>query len=60
MRNARLYIALLTPMARTLSARDANSSRSRLWRPNNLTTRAPDTLNRSVICVFMAELRSMP
>ncbi len=59
-KNARLYIALRTPMSRTLAARAANPSTSRWGRPNSFTSSAPATPKRSVIVVFIDALRSMP
>jgi hypothetical protein len=47
-------------MSRTSAARVENSSLSLRRLPNSFTSRAPDTLNRSVICVFIAALRSKP
>ena len=43
------YIAWVTPVSRTLAARSPKVADSSSGRPNSLTTRAPDTLNRSVI-----------
>ena len=40
-------------MSRTRAAREPNAPTSSRCRPNNLTNNAPETLNRSVICVFM-------
>ena len=44
-------------MSRTRPARSLNSASSRAGSPNSLTSRAPDTLNRSVMVEFMAALR---
>ena len=60
MRNTREYMALRTPMSRTRPARRAKSRASSSWRPNSLTSRAPATLNRSVMVSFMEALRSIP
>lgn len=54
--NHREYIAERMPMSRTATARVANSSVSRSWSPNSLTSWAPDTPNRSVIWAFMPAL----
>ena len=54
------YIAVTTPMSRTLAARSANRSDSSLGRPNSLTSMAPATLNRSVIIVPMAASSCIP
>ncbi len=43
------FIAIVTPMSRTRPARTAYSSSSRLGSPKSLTSKAPPTLNRSVI-----------
>ena len=56
----RLYMALLMPMSRTRPARSPKAFDSRWPWPNSFTSSAPDTLKRSVIWVFMAELRSKP
>ena len=47
------------PVRRTPSARSANDRSSSSVRPNSLTSRAPDTLKRSVIVVFIDALRSI-
>ena len=43
------YMAVTTPMSRTLAALLENSSDSSRGRPNSLTSIAPATLNRSFI-----------
>ena len=43
-------------MSRTRDARPLKASTSSRCRPNSLTSIAPETLNRSVICVFNAAL----
>ena len=40
-------------MSRTRPARSPNERDSSAGRPNSLTSSAPDTLNRSVIVVFI-------
>ena len=54
--NVRVYIALFTPMSRTRPALSPNSFRSWSGRPNSFTSRAPDTLKRSVMVAFIAAL----
>ena len=49
----RAYMAWVTPMSRTRPAFCSNSSRSWAGRPNSLTSRAPETLKRSVIVLFI-------
>ncbi len=44
------------PVSRTPAARSLNAARSRPPDPKSLTSVAPDTLNRSVIWVFIAAL----
>ena len=44
------------PVSRTAVARRPNIAFSRSRSPNSLTSIAPDTLKRSVICVFIAAL----
>ena len=44
-------------MSRTRDAREENEPTSSGPRPNNFTSSAPATLNRSVICVFISALR---
>ena len=51
--NIRAYMAWVTPMSRTRPALFSNEPVSSDGRPNNLTSRAPDTLNRSVMVVFI-------
>ncbi len=52
----RLYMAEVTPMSRTRPARCSKIPTSSSARPKSLTSRAPDTLKRSVmvlvICAF--------
>ena len=50
-------MAEVTPMSRTRPARWRNDSNSSVGRPNSLTSRAPDTLNRSVMVLFIDALR---
>ena len=52
----RAYMAWVTPMSRTRPALDSNSERSSSGRPNSFTSRAPDTLNRSFIVLFISAL----
>ena len=58
-KNTRPYIACLMPMSRTWPALPANAVDSSSSRPNSLTSRAPETLNRSVIVVPMPALSCM-
>ena len=58
-KNTRPYIADCTPVSRTPAALVANVSTSRRCRPNNLTSSAPLTFRRSLICVFIWALSSM-
>ena len=51
------FIAILIPASRTLAARSEYSRSSRRGLPNSLTSRAPATLNRSVIRLPMSALR---
>ena len=51
------FRAMLTPASRTLAARSAYSRSSRAGLPKILTSRAPATLNRSVIRLPMSALR---
>ena len=53
----RPYIAVVIPMSRTRPARSPNDSASTSRRPNRMTSKAPDTLNRSVVVVFMEAFR---
>ncbi len=53
----RAYMAWVTPMSRTRPAFCSNSSRSSSGRPNSLTSRAPETLNRSFMVLFIWALR---
>ena len=53
------YIAVTTPMSRTLAAREANASVSSRGRPNSFTSMAPATLNRSVIVEPISALSCM-
>ena len=53
----RAYIAWVTPMSRTRAAFCSNSDRSWWGRPNSLTSRAPATLKRSVMVLFIWALR---
>ena len=55
----RATIAQRTPMSRTAAARRENSCASSRGRPNSLTSKAPDTLKRSVIVVFIDAVSSM-
>ena len=59
MKNVRPYSAERMPVRRTASARWANDRSSSAVRPNSFTSRAPDTLNRSVIVAFIEALRSI-
>ena len=43
------FMAICTPVSRTLAARSAYSASSRGGEPNSLTSKAPATLKRSVI-----------
>ena len=43
------FMAICTPVSRTLAARSAYSASSRAGEPNSLTSKAPATLKRSVI-----------
>ena len=54
--NVACSIEVRTPMSRTRSARDANSSDSRAGSPNSLTSVAPGAEKRSVIWVFIVAL----
>ena len=47
------------PVSRTRAARPANVSISSPARPKSLTSWAPATLNRSVICAFISALVAM-
>ena len=58
-RNHREYMAERMPMSRTPAALVPNSPVSRSWSPNSLTSWAPDTPNRSVICAFMSAFSCM-
>ena len=49
MKNTRPYMAVTTPMSRTLAARPEKTSASSPGRPKSLTSIAPATLKRSVI-----------
>ena len=53
----RAYMAWVTPMSRTRPALLSKASRSSSGRPNSLTRRAPDTLKRSFMVVFIWALR---
>ena len=53
----RAYMAWVTPMSRTRPALDSKASRSSAGRPNSLTRRAPETLKRSVMVLFIWALR---
>jgi hypothetical protein len=55
--NTREYMAEVTPMSRTRPARRANAPDSLSGRPNSFTSRAPETLNRSVITCPISPLR---
>ncbi len=54
----RAYIAWVTPMSRTRPARRSNVDVSSRGRPNSFTSRAPETLKRSVIVVFISAFRA--
>ncbi len=56
-KNHRFAIAMRIPMSRTRRARPANSDASSCGRPNSLTSRAPETLKRSVICELISAFR---
>ncbi len=58
-KNTRPYIAERMPVSRTRAARPANVSISSWARPNSLTSCAPATLNRSVICAFISAFVDM-
>ena len=58
-KNQRLAMAMRTPMSRTRSARAEKAAASSSGRPKSLTSSAPATLNRSVICVLMSALRDI-
>ena len=49
----RPYIAVVMPMSRTRPARSRKDAASTSGRPNSVTSSAPDTLNRSVVVVFI-------
>ena len=49
----RAYMAWVTPMSRTRPALSSNEPRSSSGRPNSLTSSAPETLNRSVMVLFI-------
>ncbi len=51
-------MAWVTPMSRTRPAFFSKVVRSSSGRPNSLTSSAPETLNRSVMVVFISALRS--
>ncbi len=53
-KKTRFAIAILTPMSRTRPDLPEKSADSSSGRPNSLTSRAPATLKRSVICVDMS------
>ena len=53
----RAYMAWVTPMSRTRPALLSKASRSSFGRPNSLTSRAPDTLKRSFMVLFIWALR---
>ena len=59
MKNVRPSSADLIPATRTPSARAAKLRSSSLPRPKSFTSRAPATLKRSVIVVFIEALRSI-
>ncbi len=52
----RAYMAWVTPMSRTRPALDSKAWRSSSGRPNSLTRRAPETLNRSFMVLFISAL----
>ena len=54
----RAYMAWVTPMSRTRPALRSKVSRSSPGRPNSLTRRAPDTLKRSFMVLFIWALRA--
>ena len=56
MKNHLFAMAIRTPMSRTRDARFENACASSSGRPKSLTSRAPATLNRSVIWVLMSAL----
>ena len=56
MKNTRAYIAWVTPMSRTRPAFCVEGCRSSSGRPKSLTSSAPETLNRSVMVVFISAL----
>ena len=53
-KNTRPYMADVIPMSRTRAARERNRPTSSSARPNSFTSCAPDTLNRSVIWLFIS------
>ena len=53
----REYMAWVTPMSRTRAALASKPPLSSAGRPNSLTSRAPDTLNRSFMVLFIWALR---
>ncbi len=53
----RPYMAVVMPMSRTRPARSLNEAASTSGRPNNVTSSAPETLNRSVVVVFIDAFR---
>jgi hypothetical protein len=50
------YIACVTPMSRTRPARSLNTRVSAGGSPKSFTKRAPETLKRSLIVVFISAL----
>ena len=58
-KKARLDIAILIPMSATRRARPLNSTVSSSGRPKSLTSRAPETLKRSVIVELIAAFSCM-
>ena len=54
----RLYMAEVTPMSRTRPALASNVPVSARGWPNNFTSKAPATLKRSLMVVFISALRA--
>ncbi len=55
-KNTRPYMAVVMPMSRTRPAFSRNALSSASGRPNSLTSRAPETLKRSVIELVICAL----
>jgi|GEM_PF-3734250 len=50
------YMEVVTPMSRTRPARELKTEVSATGSPNSLTRRAPETLKRSVMVLFISAL----